>query len=385
MTGEYSAEIQQQLMLEEHQYRLTRRTFLAVAGAGALGGSLAACSSGAPASHVSGGLESQLNLQTWGGYNDFVFPLFQKKYGVHINAGFYGSNDEAVAKVESAGPGQYDVFFEGAAYIPKLTGLNLIEPWDQAKIPNFNLLYPKIAQNTHDPLPGHTFTKLYLVPFAWGLTPFTVRSDVIHSTPTTWNDLTNPKYKGKISLFDDALNRYFVTALTLGLNPYEEVTANIDKVKAYLQDKLLPNVRFLWSTGNDIVNAMSSGEVVAADVWDNLAFQMISAGKPVKIFVPQEGVAGFVCGAMLLKGAKDPEAAHAFANYSISTPIQVDSAVMRGNRPVNKVAAADLPPAKKELLQVSEASTLQGEVKPLPAWGAHFSQLVSQMWISIKH
>jgi len=148
---------------------------------------------------------------------------------------------------------------------------------------------------------------------------------------------------------------------------------------------VLPNVRFLWSTGNDIVNAMSAGEVLAADVWDNLAFQMISAGKPVKIFVPHEGVAGFVCGAMLLKGAKDPNAAHAFANYSISTPIQVDSAVMRGNRPVNQAAAADLPPAKKKLLQVAEASTVQGEVKPLPAWGAQFSQSVSQMWISIKH
>ena len=93
--------------------------------------------------YAAGELGDTLNFTTWPNYfAQENFDKFTADTGVAINVSVFGSNEEMLAKLQAGGTG-WDVFVPTNYTISTYKELDLIEPLDLARLPNFD-------PSTHD-------------------------------------------------------------------------------------------------------------------------------------------------------------------------------------------------------------------------------------------
>ena len=113
--------------------------------------------------------------------------------------------------------------------------------------------------------------QVYGVPFMWGPDPLIYDTTVFPTPPDTWNAFWDPKYRGKISVWDD-LSTVYMAAQVLGFDKpdpsqlYNLSDQQLDEVKKKLLE-LKPNIRKMWSSGGELTNLFQNHEVVAAMGW----------------------------------------------------------------------------------------------------------------------
>ena len=124
---------------------VTRRHFLGVTGLGLATSVLASAVPGLRPSRAfaAGELGDTLNFTTWPNYfAQENFDKFTADTGVAINVSVFGSNEEMLAKLQAGGTG-WDVFVPTNYTISTYKDLDLIEPLDLSRLPNFD-------PSTHD-------------------------------------------------------------------------------------------------------------------------------------------------------------------------------------------------------------------------------------------
>ncbi|QNP76152.1 extracellular solute-binding protein [Streptomyces roseirectus] len=126
--------------------------------------------------------------------------------------------------------------------------------------------------------------------------------------PTGWQDLTDPRHKGKLG----------VVAITTGGSVKALARFQIEEFGAgYLRAQARNRARVFDSTSTE-VDALARGEIAIASLSFNNAFAAQAAGAPIKLVVPEEGVAGAPTPlGVTEQGLKSP-AARVFANWSVS-------------------------------------------------------------------
>jgi len=318
---------------------LTRRTFLrgsAALGLSAVSASvLAACGSNAspaapetatpmgtaPASSGASNAPSAalpdlsgvtLNALVWEGYTDdsFVKP-FETATGAKINSTFIGSNDELVAKLRGAGAGQYDLMTPSCDTDRLVIDAGLAMPLDQAKIPNWDTVYPAFKT------PDAVFKdgKLYGVPMCWGVIPLIVDLDKIPDPADSWSILWDPQYRGKISVWND-ISTIWSTGLLLGFQDiYNLSDGQLEQIRAKLVEQK-PLVRKYWSTAGELTNLFANGEVSVANSFGGLTYtQLTDQGKRMREYVPKEGATAWVDYWLVSAETRNADAAMVFLNY----------------------------------------------------------------------
>ena len=131
--------------------------------------------------------EGKLVISNWDGYMPAELPeQFATATGIEAEVSFHATNEEIMGKVVASGGKGYDVLFVSSPFAEALNKLGLTAPIDASKIPNMKNLYPEANELAYDP--GNTFS----VPYAWGTTGLCYRSDLLSTTPDSWNDLLTP-------------------------------------------------------------------------------------------------------------------------------------------------------------------------------------------------
>ena len=154
-----------------------------------------------------------LNLLVWEGYADPSFiKAFEEQNHCKVSASYMGSSDELVAKLARRQRGQLrrDLALERCGHLDRDGGL--AAPLDLAKIPSYSQLSPQL---TSLPL-VRANGQVYGVPFMWGPDPIIYDTTAFPQPPDSWNVLWDPKYKGKVSVWDD-LSTIYMAAQVLGL------------------------------------------------------------------------------------------------------------------------------------------------------------------------
>jgi len=189
-----------------------------------------------------------LNILCWEGYADEAFTKgFEKKYGVTVQGTYYGSDDELVSKLSNGGDASYDIISPSSDVASYLIDANLVQPIDTSKISNWNNLAPQL-KNLKDVRRGNN---IYGLPFCWGPDYLVYNADKIKQTPDSWNIFWDPKYKGRVSLWDDISNIYLVAQIE-GLDKtdqsvlYNLSDAQLSTIKQKLID-LKPQIRKYWA------------------------------------------------------------------------------------------------------------------------------------------
>ena len=293
-----------------------------------------------------GASSGDLNLLTWEGYADPSFTQpFERKSGCRVTATYVGTNDEFVAKVMGGGA-DYDLISPSNDTTQRLIDAGAVDPVDASKVPAMQDFFPIFRSPPWLSKNG----KLYGVPFGWGIVRTIVRADAVDSHPDSLAYLWDPKFKGRISVWDD-VQEIYMTAHLLGFsNTYTLTDPQLALIKAKLIE-LKPNVRKFWGTTGEMGTLMATGEVVAGNSWEPTIVSLRKAGIKILEVEPKEGRNGWSDSWMILKGAGDNPCVYQWLNWTSSPQAQALGYGVVGYGFSNAKMVDELAPSSKALYQ----------------------------------
>ncbi|HZC73759.1 MAG TPA: spermidine/putrescine ABC transporter substrate-binding protein [Jatrophihabitans sp.] len=289
------------------QPRLTRRGFLQAGGLAALTAGLAACGVSGAKTGPTGSAATKAAKSFWqqqkktGSFTFANWPLyidkahgthpsldlFTKQTGIDVsykevindNAAFFGKIQPELQAGNSAG---YDLMVITNGFeLDKLKELNYLIALDQDRMTNFNANASDLVKNpSFDP--GNQFT------MAWqsGMTGIGYDPAKVGHKITSWQDLKDPKLKGKIGMFSDNQDLPSCALLAVGVNPEDSTEDDWNKAANWLKDQQ-PLVRKYYD--QSYIDALGRGDVYASMAWSGDIYQANLGGGNLEFVIPDEG------------------------------------------------------------------------------------------------
>lgn len=255
-----------------------------------------------------------LKISNWPLYIDNkTIKEFQKETGikttytedVNDNNEFFGKVQAQLSQGESGGR---DIIIVTDWMAEKMWKLGYVQKLDHQYLETvFDNMLPSLRNPSFDP------EREYSVPWQSGMTGLVVREDLAPDVKSI-NDLFDPKYKGKVTLLSEMRDTVPLVMAADGVDPTEATTDDwmnaIDKIGKAVQSGQIR--RF---TGNDFVQDMIKGDVVAAIGWSGDTVQVETDNPNIKYVQPAEGCSLWSDNMLIPVGAPNPPAAYEFMNY----------------------------------------------------------------------
>jgi spermidine/putrescine-binding protein len=304
-----------------------------------------------------------LSLLVWEGYADPSFVQgFEEKCHCKVSASYMGTSDELVAKLRGGSAGNYDVISPSSDVATSIAKAGLAEPLDLAKIPTYGELSPKLTALPLVKVDGKT----YGVPFTWGPNPIIYDTTAFPQPPDTWNIFWDPKYRGKVSVWDE-LSTVYMAAQVLGYDkpdPDQIYNLNDQQLEA-VKKKLLelkPNIRKMWSTGGELTNLFQSHEVVIAMGWPLNTSDLRKQNFPVGETIPKENTTGWIDHLMITSGSENKDLAYQFLEYMIQAKTQKLVTDKTHYVPANPNASQFMTADEKQILHLDDVDNYQKRI-----------------------
>jgi spermidine/putrescine-binding protein len=301
-----------------------------------------------------------LNLLVWEGYADPAFVRdFEQQNHCKVSASYMGSSDELVAKLRGGSAGNYDVISPSSDVATSIASAGLAASLDLSKIPGYAQLSPQLTSLPLVRVKG----QVYGVPFMWGPDPLIYDTTVFGQVPDSWTVLWDPKYRGKISVWDD-LSTIYMAAQVLGYDKpdpsllYNLTDEQLEAVKKKLLE-LKPNIRKMWSTGGELTNLFQNHEVVAAMGWPLMTNQLRKIKFPVGETIPKENTTGWIDHLMITAGSENKDLAYEFLQFMIEAKTQKKVTDVTGYTPANPQAAQLMTPEEVKNLHLDDVDNYQ--------------------------
>lgn len=317
---------------------LSRRELLRRMGIGAgaisVQALLAACgvsgtnedgNNGAKASPSDVSLEGQepageLNFANWPLYVDppkkpnSSLAKFTDQTGIQVdyktpiddNESFFGTIREPLASGQSTG---WDIIVVTDWLVAKMASLGYLEPLDHDLLKNYAAHGAEIYKNTtYDP--GNQ----YSVPWQSGITGIGYNPNLTGREITSFNDLFDPEFKGKVGMFTEMRDTVNLTLLGMGVQPkdatMEDVEAATQKLVQQRDDGI---VRQYY--GNNYADALVREDIWITMAWSGDVFQLQFDKPELEFVVPEEGGILWVDNMCIPKGAEHPVDAHMMMDF----------------------------------------------------------------------
>ncbi len=193
----------------------------------------------------------------------------------------------------------------------------LVETITEAEVPNLAHVLPNLKSPVY-------------VPHIWSAQVFIYNPDKVKEPPKTFNDLLDPKYKGRVGL---GAGNYFYVMMGAALAATGDVNkVDADETKA-LAMKLNANGLRLYPTTDSIGAGIKSGEIDVGIMWLARVVMWQNAGIPVKAMFPTEGAVLYVSGMVVPKNAPNKADAYKYLNAMLEPSAQTKFAERMGYFP----------------------------------------------------
>ena len=290
----------------------TRRTLLAAAAALGLIGPIATARAA-----------EELRILAWQGYADDDWVAeFEKETGAEVSVVFAQTDDEIWSKIKGSEGEDFDLFAVNTSELQRYIDAGLAVPHDLAKIPNQQQTLPQfrdLAQVRGVERDG----KVYGIPFAFDSIGLIYDTTKVDPAPTSMNVLWDPKYQGRILLYDASAHNFSFAALAEGIeNPFDLTDAQLAEIKGKLIE-LQKNALSYYQSSDEALQIYNSNDV--ALIFANFGQQQLKlmkdSGAPIAYVVPKEGALAWLDTWALSKGAKNPELAEKWVNFVLQKKI----------------------------------------------------------------
>lgn len=279
-----------------------------------------------------GAQEKVLQVAAYGGsYEQLmrqeIFPEFEKQHGIRIEYTAGNSTDTLARLVATRSSPQIDVAIMDDGPMYQAIALGLCKDLEPAAI--YNDLYDtaKISGGKATGLGavavGLMYNTTYFAEKGW-------------AAPTSWADLKDPKYAGKL-VVPPLSNTYGLHALVMEAELGGGGEKNIDPGFEAFAKEIDPNVLAYEASPGQMTSLFQSGQAVLS-VWGSARVNSLAnTGFPVKMVYPKEGAVSLGILGCPIAGRDTPEA-QALLQYLLTPEVQEKVARGYGYGPVNKNA-----------------------------------------------
>ncbi|MEZ5722437.1 MAG: extracellular solute-binding protein [Paracoccaceae bacterium] len=274
-----------------------------------------------------------LRLLTWGGYApEDVVAKFEAETG-HTVEVTLSNNEEMIAKLRATAGGGFDLAQPSQDRISgPQTEFGIYKPMDMSKIDTAlfipSMLEATMANTTVD-------GEVYGVPHVWGTSGLVMNTAEAGDVVKDYTDLCDPAVAGKVSY---RLKRPTLIgfAYAMGLDPFAAYgdeaayTAIMEQVEAKLVE-CKPNVKTYWEGGDELMNLVRSGEVVAAMAWDTGGWKLNADNPDITFVAPASGALGWIDTFVLPAKGQADDAAYAWINFVMQPEVAAMITAAAGN------------------------------------------------------
>jgi putative spermidine/putrescine transport system substrate-binding protein len=314
---------------------MDRRGFLRLAGlsAGAVaaGGLIEGCSRST--STEAGGTKT-LKINSFGGtFQDaiekVVVPGFEDKYDASVGV-TTAISTAALSQLKAAPEGKppLDVVYMDLAPIYQAKAAGLLQPMAKDKIPSLKELYPLAVDDE-----GYWVAELV------SMTGIAYNTDKVKQPPTSWKDLWDSRYRGKVAISDvSGTAGYQFIAEAARLNGGSE--KDIDPGFAALK-RLKPNLASIYTTPDEMSRLLSSGEAWMGPWYGDRLSSLKRQGAPVAFATPKEGAIAILSSMCIPKGTSQLDLAHNYIDFQISAKVNKEFITTIAEGPTNSKVKLD--------------------------------------------
>ena len=273
-----------------------------------------------------------LRLLTWGGYAPAdVVEMFEAETG-HTVEVTPSNNEEMIAKLRATGGGGFDLAQPSQDRIAgPQTEFGIYKPIDLSKIDGSQFIGSMLsATQANTTVDG----EVYGVPHVWGTSGLVIDTEIAGAV-ADYTDLCSDEFAGQVSY---RLRRPTLIgfAFAMGLDPFAayDDEAAYAEIMGQVEETLIEckeNVKTYWGGGDELMNLIRSGEVVASMAWDTGGWRLNSEMENVTFVAPTSGALGWIDTFVLPARGQADDAAYDWINFVMRPEIAAMITAQAGN------------------------------------------------------
>ncbi|MBO5302295.1 MAG: ABC transporter substrate-binding protein [Peptococcaceae bacterium] len=320
-----------------------------------------------------------LKVYNVGEYIDtMIISDFEREFGVKVIYEVYDSNEMMYTKVQAGDV--YDILVPSDYMIQRLVAEDALMELDLSKIPNIEYLTDEVKNLPFDP------ENKYSVPYFWGSVGIVYNTTVVDEEDLKregWDILKDPKYAGRIYMYDSERDAFMIAFKALG---YSMNTQNMDEIEAAYQWLMEQrNTMNPVYVGDEVIDGMINGNKDMAIVYSGDATNILLENEEMSFYMPDQGTNLWVDCMVIPKNAENPLLAHEFINYMLEYDIAYTNSEWVCYTSPHKDVLADLS---------SMGGYFEGNVAYLPRQGYEKDEVfednrvlkekLTELWIKVK-
>lgn len=275
----------------------------------------------------------KVTMFIWAGANQGVVPaeVVEAYMDDHPNVeiSLYESNNAVtypkMVAAKKTTPDQPLVHF-GFFNVDATTQGDIDDMWeslDPERIPNMKLVDEKFWRADNKGI-GQCITPIGII----------YNKDKVTEPPTSWTDLWNPKYKGKVTLWD---YKWYALVIAALLNGGDE--NNIDP-GFNVWSEHADQIHSLYNSNDQLKNLLVSGDAYISHWFASIYKTWADEGAPLGFAIPKEGVVAFPAYLQIVKGCtpEQKKVAEDIINILLSPEANGRYAELTNNLPTVKGA-----------------------------------------------
>ncbi len=247
-------------------------------------------------------------------FGDYIDPAmvdeFEKETGYTVVMDYFDTNEEMYPVIKN-GSAQYDVICASDYMINKMITQELLSPINFANVPNIVNLQDNIMKITEEFDPGMT----YAVPHTWGTYGIIYNTTMMDKPPTSWSDLWDKKYSGKIVMPNSIREANMIGAKILGYS----MNTTSEKELAEITNLLIDQKPLVYSYANDSARDLMIGNSAAmAVVTSGEVLYCQGENEDLDFIIPKEGTEVWTDMWAIPAAVKNKAGAEAWLNFMLS-------------------------------------------------------------------
>jgi spermidine/putrescine transport system substrate-binding protein len=325
------------------------------------------------------GLEAraqELNALVWCDHSDpNVLKPFEEANGVKVNVKEFEGTGAGLAIVEQSQPGDWDVMVIDSIDVRRGVEKGLFEPLPEDQLPIADI-YPEVLLDQATKSEG----KRYGITEKFGYNTIGFNKDKVDvADMQKMSALWDPKYKGRIAIYDYYLPVIGMAALAAGKKTAELTAADLPAIKDVLL-KMKANSKLV---GEVVASqtALATGEVdilVGGGEW--VTAGLAKENPALDFSIPEEGGILWSQSLAMFAASKRKELALKFIQYILSPDGQARLATSAcyWGMPSNKQAT--LTDEQKRILRFDEQPAFLSRAQLYPAPDAALDKQMQDVW-----
>jgi putative spermidine/putrescine transport system substrate-binding protein len=258
-----------------------------------------------------------LRVLTWPGYADpDLVKVFEQQTGSKVEVTTIDSDEVMWQRLNKNKAEDFDVFAVNTAELQRYIQAGLAVPVQVANIPNTVKQLRRFRDLKGIPGLVHG-DKAYAIPYTYSEMGLIYDKQQVKQAPTSLRVLWEPRYHGKVLLYNGATHNFSLAAQAMGdTSPYQIANSEWPATVEQLIN-LRRNAQGFYTQPEEALEMFKNGHT--AIMFANYGSQQVQllkkAGIDVGYVVPQEGALAWLDCWAITRGAKNAKLAEAWINY----------------------------------------------------------------------